>query len=147
MYTVAAGLSKGNVVANLFSSVDKDWHARVRRSVSNAFSLSTLIQYEPLVDRTTQTFLKQIAIRFADKPGKEGVVDLSVWLRYFALDVIGELTYSSPHGMLEAGRDQLGIMAAMHKFLRYFSVVSSLQFKLNIDVTLRHVQGIELSSS
>jgi hypothetical protein len=124
MYTVAAAVSKGEVVSNLFSTTDREWHARLRRSVSNAFALSTLIQYEPLTNRTTTAFLEQIDARFAGRPGDDGIVDLSIWLRYFAIDVIGEVAYSSPHGLLEAGRDPHGIMPAMHKFLRYFSVVS-----------------------
>jgi cytochrome P450 len=118
-------VSKGSVVSNLFSTTDKEWHSRLRRSVSNAFALSTLVQYEPLVNRTTRAFLDAIDTRFAGKWGDEGVVDLSIWLRYFAIEVIGEVAYSSPHGLLEAAGDPLGIMPAMHKFLRYFSVVSS----------------------
>jgi cytochrome P450 len=117
-------VKQGVAVPNLFSTTDKSWHAKLRRSVSNAFALSTLIQYEPLVNRTVEDFLDQVNRRFADKSGDDGVMDLSQWFRYFAIDVIGQITYSSPHGMLQAGRDPHGIMAAMHKFLRYFSVVS-----------------------
>jgi len=112
-------------VSNLFSTTEKEWHSRLRRSVSNAFALSTLVQYEPLVNRTIKDFLEAIDTRFAGKYGNEGVLDLSIWLRYFAIDVIGEVAYSSPHGLLESASDPKGIMPAMHKFLRYFSVVSS----------------------
>lgn len=119
-------MKNGIAVPNLFSTTDKSWHSRLRRSVSNAFALSTLIDYEPLVNRTVQEFLRQINMRLADKTADDGILDLSVWFRYFAIDVIGEITYSSSYGMLQAGHDARGIMAAMHKFLRYFSVVSSL---------------------
>lgn len=125
-YTVAAAVKDGVAVPNLFSTTDRSWHSRLRRSVSNAFALSTLIEYEPLVNRTVQQFLKQINMRFADKTANDGVLDLSVWFRYFSIDVIGEITYSTSYGMLPAGHDAHGIMAAMHKFLRYFSVVSHL---------------------
>lgn len=121
-------MKDGVAVPNLFSTTDRNWHSKLRRSVSNAFALSTLIEYEPLVNRTVKEFLLQMDRRFADKTGDDGVFDFCVWLRYFAIDVIGEITYSSSYGMLSAGVDEHGIMAAMHKFLRYFSVVSCLLF-------------------
>lgn len=107
----------------MFSTTDKEWHRKLRRAVSNAFSLSTMVQYEPMVDRTITAFLRQIDIRFANK---SGFVDFATWAKFFALDVIGQLTYGASLGMLETGYDHLGVVEPVEKILRYLAVVSHL---------------------
>jgi hypothetical protein len=94
---VSAGVSKGRIVANIFSTDDKKWHSQLRRLINNAFALSTLIQYEALVDQTITCFLGKMDSLFADQLHKKPV-DLALWLRYFAFDVIGRLSYSSSYG-------------------------------------------------
>ena len=121
---MAAGVSKGHVVVNLFSTTDKEWHAKLRRSVSNAFALSTLIQYEPLVTRTLTTFLRVAHRDYADKKGEVGIFDFAEYSKYIALDVISELTFGTPYGLLEAGEDSIGIIKGRTGLLRYFHVVS-----------------------
>ena len=121
-YRVAAGVSKGVVVPNIFSTTDKDFHAKLRRSVSAAFSLTGLIQYEPLVDRSVKVYLEEVDKRFAGKIGEEGIADLAEWNSYFALDVISELTYGTSQGFLRAGHDVSDLIVAKHGILRYFHV-------------------------
>lgn len=87
--------------------------------MNNVFALSTLVQYEPFVDRTIELFLQQLEDRFARKSGADGVVEWPTWLQYYAFDVIGELTYSSTHGFLETGTDVDGIIAYLSKYMRY----------------------------
>lgn len=117
-------MSKGVAVPSLFSNLDEAFHAKLRRSVNNAFALSTLVQYEPFVDKTIELFLQQLDDRFAGKSGAEGVIDWPTWLQYYAFDVIGELTYSSTHGFLETGKDVDGIIAYIGKYMRYVMNVS-----------------------
>ena len=61
---------------------------------------------------------------YADRPGTDGVVDLSKWLLYFAFDVMGNLTYSVKHGFIESGQDVGGIIAYVQDFLSYGFFVS-----------------------
>jgi cytochrome P450 len=122
----AAGVSRGVVVPNLFSSADKEWHRNVRRAVSSAFALSTLIQYEPLVTETIAEFVHAIETRIVGKLGSEGLVDFSKWANYFALDVISKLTFGSPYGLLKTGRDDIGIIHSRYNLTRYFFVVGYL---------------------
>lgn len=86
--------------------------------------MSTLVQYEPFVNKTIDRFLREMDRRFAGKEGEARIIDFSKWLHYYAVDAIGELTYSAPHGCLEAGEDVGGIIASMQKFLLYVSLVS-----------------------
>jgi hypothetical protein len=119
---------QGVALQSLFNSTDEKFHAKLRRAVSNAYAMSTLVQFEPLVDSTTIEFLRQLEIRFADRPDNDGICDLGTWLQYFAFDVIGELTYSKRLGFVDRGEDVDGIIGALERLLNYVSVVRAFSF-------------------
>ncbi|ETI26004.1 hypothetical protein G647_02781 [Cladophialophora carrionii CBS 160.54] len=124
-YKVGQGVSRGVAVPNIFSTTDRLYHAKLRRSVANAFALSTLVNYEPYVTDTVATFLAQLNARFAGRPGEDGICDMSEWTKYFALDVVSALTMGKGYGLLEAGYDHIGIVEARTTFLRYFTIVNN----------------------
>ena len=113
------------MVANIFSTTDRVYHGKLRRTVAHAFALSTLVQYEPYVTDTLATLLFQLDQRFGGKPGGEGICDLADWCRFFALDVISDMTQGRPYGLLEAGFDHIGVVEAQFKFLQYFTVTNN----------------------
>ncbi|KAJ9610545.1 hypothetical protein H2200_005322 [Cladophialophora chaetospira] len=125
-YKVGQGVSQGAAVPNIFSTTDRIYHGKLRRSVANAFALSTLVHYEPYVNDTVSTLLDQLDKRFAARPGPDGICDLSEWTRFFALDVVSALTMGKGYGLLEAGYDHIGIVEARTSFLRYFTIVNNL---------------------
>jgi hypothetical protein len=92
--------------------------------------MSTLVQFEPLVDSTIKAFLQQMDERYVDKQGPEGVCDFGAWLQFFAFDVIGELTFSKRLGFVDEGRDVDGIIGDLEWLLDYVSVVSTTQGSL-----------------
>jgi cytochrome P450 len=83
-YPVQQAVSQGKRLPSLFSTTDESYHANLRRSVNNAFSMSQLVQYEPAVTETVEIFLDQTDKLFAET-GK--VCDFAEWLQYFAFDV------------------------------------------------------------
>jgi cytochrome P450 len=87
-YPVQQGVSSGKRLPSLFSTTDEAYHANLRRSVNNAFSMSQLVQYEPGVTECVEVFLDQTEKLFA-KEGK--VCDFAEWLQYFAFDVSSKL--------------------------------------------------------
>lgn len=92
----------------------------MRRCVNNAFAMSTLIQYEPFVDSTTQIFLSQTEKLYANTGN---TCDFSNWLQFYAFDVIGEMTYSKRHGFLEQNKDIDGIVDYLGKLFSYVAPV------------------------
>lgn len=123
-YPVQQTIAKGRRLFTMFSTTDEKFHAKLRRAVSNAYAMSTLVQFEPLVDSTTLAFLNQLEQRFADKSGPEGTCDFGTWLQYYAFDVIGELTYSKRLGFVDKGVDVDGIIGNLEWLLNYAAVVS-----------------------
>jgi hypothetical protein len=85
--------------------------------------MSSLVQFEPLVDSTITELVTQMHSRYANQSGDTGLVDFGAWLQYFAFDVICELTYSKRIGFVERGADVEDILADLQKFVNYSAVV------------------------
>ena len=102
--------------------------------------MSTLVQFEPLVDSTSTEFLKQLSQRYADRSDESGICDFGAWLQYYAFDVIGELTYSKRLGFVDGGVDVDNIIGSLEWFLGYAAVVRQvllqLQYPQNPKLTL-----------
>jgi len=84
--------------------------------------MSSLVQYEPFVDKTTEVFLDQTERLFASK---NAVCDFAQWLQFYAFDVIGEMTYSKRHGSVDRGEDVDGMVSYLGKLFSYVAPVSS----------------------
>jgi cytochrome P450 len=117
---VQQALAKGVPLKTLFTSTDEAFHARLRRAVNNAYAMSSLVQFEPLVDSAIREFLSQLRNRFA---GSDKVLDFGEWLQYFAFDVICELTYSKRMGFIESGGDVEHIISNLQWVLDYAAIV------------------------
>lgn len=115
-YPVQQAVVRGHRLQSLFSTQDEAYHARYRRCVNHAFSMSSLVGYEPLVDRTTDAFIEETKRRYCG-PGR--TCNFSKWLQFFAFDVIGELTWSKRIGFVDRDEDVEGIVKFVGDFLAY----------------------------
>jgi len=122
-YPVQQSVAGGHRLPSLFSTTSEPFHAQLRRSVNSAFSMSTLIQYEPFVDSTTELFLNQTDKLYAN--ARESC-DFARWLQFYAFDVIGEMTYSKRHGFLEENKDVDGIIDYIANLFNYVAPVGQI---------------------
>ena len=86
--------------------------------MANAFSPTTVLEYEYLVDSTIHTFLQELETRFADRQGAAGLIDFPDWFSYFAFDVMGDLSYSSRYGLIASGKDVNGMIEFVTSYLK-----------------------------
>ncbi|KAJ5375210.1 hypothetical protein N7517_007216 [Penicillium concentricum] len=114
-YCVQQQLAKGRPTPTLFTTTDEAFHAAIKRPISSAYSMSTLTEFEPFVDKTIHTLFGRLDEFVAEAK----VCDIAAWLQYYAFDVIGELTFSKPLGFLEKGTDIDGIIVALEHMLDY----------------------------
>ncbi|KGO43608.1 Cytochrome P450 [Penicillium expansum] len=114
-YCVQQQLAKGRPTPTLFTTTDENFHAAIKRPVSSAYSMSTLTEFEPFVDKTIHTLFGKLDEFVAEAK----VCDIAAWLQYYAFDVIGELTFSKPLGFLQRGGDIDGIIVALEHMLDY----------------------------
>lgn len=78
-YTVWQNIVNGKRTASLVFTTDEQQHAIMKRPVASAYSLSTLVEFEPLIDSTTAVFLDRLDNKFAET-GK--TCDLGTWLQW-----------------------------------------------------------------
>ncbi|OQE43521.1 hypothetical protein PENCOP_c003G04112 [Penicillium coprophilum] len=114
-YSVQQQLAKGRPTPTLFTTTDEAFHAAIKKPISSAYSMSTLTEFEPFVDKTIHTLFGRLDEFVAEAK----VCDIATWLQYYAFDVIGELTFSKPLGFLEKGTDIDGIIIALEHMLDY----------------------------
>lgn len=122
-YPVQGAISKGRTLLSLFSTRDEDFHAKYRRCVNNAFAMSSLVSYEPLVTSTLTYWLDRTQELYATT-GQS--CDFSQWLQFFAFDVIGELTWSKRLGFVEGNGDVDNIVKFLGQFLDYVAPVGQM---------------------
>lgn len=122
-YRTFQNIVNGRRAASLVAMTDESDHSKTKRLVAHTYSLSTLVEYEPLVDSTTEVFLEILSSRFA-KTGQ--ICDLGSYLQYYAFDVIGELTFSKRLGFIESGEDSEGILKSIGANFNYFSVLGQI---------------------
>jgi len=109
-YSVWQNMVNGKRTPSLVFTTDEAQHAMMKRPIAPAFSLSTLVEFEPLIDSTTAVFLSRLDELFASTGN---TCDLGQWLQWYAFDVIGELTFSKRLGFLERAEDVEGICASV----------------------------------
>lgn len=85
--------------------------------------MSTVVQYEPFVDSTTELFLSQTEKIYAEPA--EGC-NFSQWLQFYAFDVIGEMTYNKRHGFIEQNRDIDGIIKYLGGLFDYVAPIGQI---------------------
>lgn len=95
----------------------------MKRSVNSAFSMSAMVQYEPMVNSTTEAFLDQTEKLFASESKS---CDFANWLQFLAFDVIGAITYSKRHGFVDRGEDVDGMVGYLAGLFSYVAPVSIL---------------------
>ena len=132
LYATNAPVSRGEWAHTLFSSPDQNWHRNVRRAMSAFFTQTAVFEYEPLIDNTVDTFLKELEHRFGKDDGNETSLDVYTWISYFTFDVMSELTYSKRHGFIARNEDVHGIIGWVAKFLAYGNIVSSLRLPFHV---------------
>ncbi|KAF5006060.1 hypothetical protein FDECE_7542 [Fusarium decemcellulare] len=112
----------GQFTRSLFTTLDEKYHQVYKRPIASAYSMSTLVEFEPFVDNTTRVFMKRLD-EFADS-GAE--LDFGTWLQMYAFDVVGEVAFGEKLGFLESGTDIDGIMADIRLKLAYASIVGQM---------------------
>jgi cytochrome P450 len=74
------------------------------------YSMSSLVMYEPFVDKVNSELIAAIAEHARTKRQ----FDLFTWMQFYAFDVIGEITIGRSFGLIEAGNDKNGLLHAIH---------------------------------
>lgn len=121
MYRPNDVVVEGQRIPNIFNTSDKAFHAKYSTPIRGFWSLTKILELEPLMDETLRQTLSILGTRFADT---KHPCMMDEWLTYYAWDFAAQVSFGKPYGFLEEGRDVGGMIAESFAGLRYFSFVS-----------------------
>ncbi|KAK5091856.1 hypothetical protein LTR70_001167 [Exophiala xenobiotica] len=94
----------------LFNVRDRAEHTRKRKIVSHTFSAKSIGQFEQYIHANLELFLekwtrKSDEAKNQPRTGGYASIDALHWFNYLAFDIIGDLAFGAPFGMLEREKD------------------------------------------
>lgn len=94
-----------SIQRGLFNTRDRAEHTRKRKTISHTFSAKSVGQFEQYIHHNLEMLTTQW-----DKLSKQAGsgyyrMDSLNWFNYVAFDIIGDLAFGAPFGMLETGKD------------------------------------------
>ncbi|KAK1774745.1 cytochrome P450 [Copromyces sp. CBS 386.78] len=122
----------------LFNSRDRAEHSRKRKIVSHTFSAKSVLQFEPYMHSNLELFVKQWdnMIKNSKNADKTARLDCLEWFNYLAFDVIGDLAFGQPFGMLSSGADMAEIRASPDSPPIYASAIEILNRRGEVSATI-----------
>lgn len=118
-YTTMTPYYKGTPLDSLFTARDVSYHRNLKSQVAQLFSMSNLRNYEPHVDECNTIFTSALE----EAARKNEVMDLAVWLQWYAFDVIGNITFQRRFGFMERREDVDEMIEGINVGLGYVKLV------------------------
>ncbi|KAJ5774836.1 hypothetical protein N7457_009732 [Penicillium paradoxum] len=134
-----------NVFRSIFTSRDREEHSRKRKLVSHAFSAKSMAQVEKYAHANMELFVKQWRkISDTKKNAKTGYssIDALIWFNYLSFDIIGDLAFGAPFGMLENNRDIVEMRKTPDSPVTYINAVEVLNRRGEVAATLGTLPGL-----
>lgn len=104
-------------VTNLFADRDVKHHIASRKLFQSAYSMSSLVSYEPYVricgDLLEQRLTEFSNVKSTTNGGRPTPLDLTHWLQCYAFDVISGVTFGKRLGFLDDMQDVGGLMVLL----------------------------------
>lgn len=127
-----------SIKRGLFNTRDRVEHTRKRKIVSHTFSAKSVGQFEPYIHANLELFVKQwdALIETSARPDKSAHMDCLTWFNYLAFDMIGDLAFGAPFGMLAAGADIAEVRSHPDKPAIYAPAIQILNRRGEVSATL-----------
>ncbi|MCJ1397408.1 hypothetical protein MMC11_000601 [Xylographa trunciseda] len=97
-----------SIQRGLFNTRDRAEHTRKRKTVSHTFSTKSIGQFEQYMHHNLEELVKQwdrLSSTAIGSGQKYADIDSLHWFNYLAFDIIGDLAFGAPFGMLPKGKD------------------------------------------
>jgi benzoate 4-monooxygenase len=127
-----------SIQRGLFNTRDRHEHSRKRKIVSHTFSVKSVAQFEPYIHSNLELFVRQLdnLISRSNNPDGAAYLDCLNWFNYLAFDVIGDLAFGAPFGMLSSGADMAEVRASPESPPIYAPAIEILNRRGEVSATL-----------
>ena len=99
--------------ANIFTTRDEKDHANRKRTVAGLYTMSTMVHYEPAVDKMTAVYVS----KFENFARQRTLIPLGTFMQYYAFDVIAQITFNQNFGMMQREEDYHHLVEDLHRLL------------------------------
>jgi benzoate 4-monooxygenase len=130
-YDVFVSIQRG-----LFNTRDRAEHTRKRKTISHTFSAKSIGQFEVYMHQNLDLFVRQWDTLSKNAHGQYAKIDCLHWFNYLAFDMIGDLAFGQPFGMLEKGKDITEIRMTPDSPISYAPAVEVLNRRGEVSGTL-----------
>lgn len=133
---------------SLFSTQDRHSHSSKRRVLAHPFSYASVKTFESWIRKSVGKMVVKLdqlarvgglgdnAATFGRASGSDarlglgdGEVDVLMWLNYLTFDVISDLAFGEPLGMLDRGSDMLGDEEPMNKKSKQPGIAAMIDYR------------------
>jgi len=125
-----------SIQRGLFNTRDRAEHTRKRKTVSHTFSTKNIGQFETYMHQNLDLFVRQWDTLSNNAHGDFAKIDCLHWFNYLAFDIIGDLAFGRPFGMLEKGKDITEIQRTPDAPISYAPAVEVLNRRGEVSGTL-----------
>ncbi|CAI7588358.1 unnamed protein product [Penicillium manginii] len=132
MYRPNDVLIEGHRMSNLFNSQDEDWHNQNIRPIRGLWSMTKVLEYEPLIDETIAKFVEKVALKFVDGDNAGTVCPADDWIGFFAWDVTANFSFGRHYGFIDQEKDVDNLITDSTKGLIYFAPISQIPWIDNL---------------
>ncbi|KAJ5609072.1 Benzoate 4-monooxygenase [Penicillium herquei] len=123
----------------LFNTRNRAEHTRKRKIVSHTFSAKSIGQFEQYIHANVKLFVDQwnklAELETNPKTGYASIDALN-WFNYLAFDIIGDLAFGAPFGMLKNGKDIAEMRKSPNEPPQYVAAVEVLNRRGEVSATL-----------
>ncbi|KAH6850544.1 cytochrome P450 [Chaetomium sp. MPI-CAGE-AT-0009] len=134
-----------SIQRGLFNTRDRAEHTRKRKIVSHTFSVKSVAQFEPYIHSNLELFVRQLdnLILRSNNPDGAAHLDCLNWFNYLAFDVIGDLAFGAPFGMLSSGADMAEVRASPESPPIYASAIEILNRRGEVSAALGSLPSLK----
>ncbi|KAE8384363.1 cytochrome P450-domain-containing protein [Aspergillus alliaceus] len=128
----------------LFNTRSRAEHTRKRKTVSHTFSTKSIGQFEQYIHSNIELFVRQWTRLASTTSQANGYATLDAlnWFNYLAFDIIGDLAFGAPFGMLEKGQDIAEMRKCPDDKPKYVRAVEVLNRRGEVSATLGACPGL-----
>ncbi|KAK7932552.1 hypothetical protein PG985_003264, partial [Apiospora marii] len=123
-YQNNSAIVNGKITYHLFSEINQENHARMKRPIAPYYSASSVAGLEPLMDKVIREFCGHLETRFMSDKGQ--FFDFGEWIAFCVWDISGAATFSRPFGYMDEGHDYDHTISIADKTLDYFAAVGQI---------------------
>ncbi|OAF57519.1 hypothetical protein VC83_04554 [Pseudogymnoascus destructans] len=103
----------------MFTTRDPILHKALKSAVAFKYSLSSMLQLEPLFDKCMPLFVAEM-----DKCAGLAI-DFGSWCSWYSFDLTGLLAFQELFGFMEQAKDINGVIESSWSFMSYGTLVGS----------------------